>query len=112
MPFSWCADTIAVKRAQLATTGTRRERDWENATTHYVGGCSVQPSTPSTDWMDVGQVRDIPLVVIAPSGSDIAEGDRIVWDGKTYEIDGAPETWRSPTGAVSNVRVRLRSWGG
>ena len=44
--------------------------------------------------------------------SDIKAGDRIVWNGETYEIDGEVFHTKSPTGRISTTRCTLVRWNG
>ena len=112
MLHSWCDKTVAVKRAPMVADGYRAERDWTQARTHTVAGCAlVRPST-STDFNDPSRVRAIDMLLLAPPGADIAEGDRVSIGGKTFEIDGVPIQRQSPTGAVDHVRAALVAWSG
>ena len=112
MPFSWFDRTVTVLRAAYDTEDYRTERDWENATSHTVPECIIVRPTSSTQWDDASEVRGIDAVLIAPSGSDIQEGDRISYGGRVYEIKGVPEERESPTGAVSHLRAALVAWSG
>jgi hypothetical protein len=47
-----------------------------------------------------------------PLNTDIREGDRVSFDGQTYELNGAPRVWHSATGRASYVQVGLRRWDG
>jgi hypothetical protein len=51
------------------------------------------------------------LTAYLPEGSDVKAGDRILFNGKTYTINGEPKTW---TGAMllSNVQLNLVLWEG
>ena len=44
--------------------------------------------------------------------ADIQAGDRIIWNGDTYEIDGEVFHTKSPTGRVSSTRCTLVKWSG
>ena len=46
-----------------------------------------------------------------PEGSDVIAGDRILFDGDTYEINGEPKKW---TGAFtrSHIQLNLTRWEG
>lgn len=85
--------------------------DWDNVSTLVIGGCSVQPTT--TELSQDGRVLGVldSMTCYLPEGSDVAEGDRIVFDGNTYTIDGSPRVW---TGAInlSHVQITLRRWNG
>lgn len=86
--------------------------DWENATTHTIDGCSVQPSMSTRDFD--GRVIQVTeeWTLYAPLDSDLKAGDRIEWQSLTFEIDGAPMPWKSPTGRVSHIWARLAEWRG
>lgn len=112
MPFSWFDKTVTVRRAPMVQYGARTERDWSKATSRSVSECILVRPTSSTDWGDPARTRAIDKVLIAPHGSDIREGDRISYGGRTYEVDGVPEDRESPTGAVSHLRAALVAWSG
>lgn len=112
MPFSWFDRTVTVRRAPIVAYGMRRERDWSQASDHSISECALVRPTSSTDWDDPARTRAIDMVLIAPYGSDIREGDRISYGGRTYEVDGVPEDRESPTGAVSHLRAALVAWSG
>lgn len=109
---SFCKDTVTVKRATLVDKRGTKVLDWSEPTSITVGGCSVQPNTTSRDFdgRTVQVTEDWTLY--APYGSDIKAGDRIEWEGVTFEINGAPMPWKSPTGRVSHVWARLVEWRG
>ena len=109
---SWCDDAVTVRRAPLATTGMRTERDWSQAAPHTVSGCSLQPAGTSTAFGTVDAVAGADAILYAPPASDIQEGDRVMFAGDTYVVDGIPYEWESPTGRVSHLQARLRRWEG
>ena len=85
--------------------------DWENATSLVISGCSVQPA--ATEMSQDGRVLGIldGMTAYLPPGADVQEGDRIVYDGETYVIDGAPRVWEAAFN-LSHVQIRLRRWSG
>lgn len=109
---SWCNETVTVLRAPQRTVGTRTERDWANAQPHVLTGCLVVPSGTSTGFGTVDAVSTADATLYAPQGADIAEGDRVQFDGAPYVVDGIPYAWKSPTGRVSHLQARLRKWAG
>ena len=109
---SWCQDSVTVLRARQRTIGTRTERDWANAQSHVIAGCSVQPAGTSTGFGTVDAVSTADATLYAPHGADISEGDRVQHGGATYVVDGIPYAWTSPTGRVSHLQARLRKWAG
>ena len=112
MPFDWWDQTVTVSRAPMAVDSGRTERDWSQASAHDVAGCILVRPSASTDWADPARTRSIDKLLLAPAGSDIAEGDRILHGGRIYEIDGVPEERTSPTGAVDHLRAALVAWSG
>ena len=112
MPFSWFDRTVTVLRAPVVQYGMRSERDWSQASEHRVAECALVRPSSSTDWRDPARTRAIDKLLIAPYGSDIREGDRILCEGRTYEVDGIPANRTSPTGAVSHMRAALVAWSG
>jgi len=109
---SFCKDTITVLRAATVSSRGSTVLDWSNPTSTTVTGCSVQPSASTRDFDGrVVQVSE-DWTLYAPVGSAIDAGDRVVWNGATFEVDGAPMPWTSPTGRVSHMWARLREWRG
>lgn len=85
--------------------------DWDNATSLVISGCSVQPA--ATEMSQDGRVLGIldGMTAYLPPGADVQEGDRIVYDGETYVLDGAPRVWKAAFN-LSHVQIRLRRWSG
>ena len=109
---SWCKQAVTVLRAPTRTVGKRTERDWANAQSHTLTGCSVQPAGTSTNFGAVDAVAGADAVLYALPGADIQEGDRIKHGGADYVVDGIPYEWQSPYGHVSHVQARLKKWAG
>ena len=86
-------------------------RDWAHAETHTITGCSVQPSATASNFERSEQVTDR-WQLFAPPKSDLMTGDRVEFDGTTYDLDGAPYEWTSPTGRVSHLQAHLIEWEG
>ena len=109
---SFCRDTVTRKRAQLVDSRGSKVLDWSNPTSATISGCSVQPSTTTRDFDGRAIQVTEEWTLYAPPGSDIQAGDRIEWSSMTFEIDGAPMLWTSPTGRVSHIWARLKEWSG
>ena len=110
---SFARETVTITRP-----GTKTERgvaipDWEHATCSKVAGCSVQPAGSSRNFTSarVLAIED-GYTLFAPPGADIRPGDRVTCEAGTFETDGAPEIWRSPTGLVSHIQFALARWEG
>lgn len=113
MPLSFMRDTVTVLRAPLAGNGRgSQKRDWANAESHEVPNCQVTGLQTSQDRDGrVLQVSDR-YTLRAPYGADIRAGDRVVWGGDTYYVDGDVSHAKSPTGRASSTRCALAKWEG
>lgn len=112
MPLSFFTDTVTVLRAPLRSTRGTAVRDWANAVAHEVDRCQVTAAATSQDRDGrVVQVADR-RTLRAPYDADIQEGDRVVYEGRTYEVDGEVFHSKSPTGRVSTTRCALARWEG
>ena len=108
---SWCDETITVKRPAWVDARGTKVPDWAHATTRTVAGCSVQTGETSMD-LDGRTETALGGAVYAPPGADIHAGDRIIAATGTYEVDGEPMPWRSPTGRVSHLKANIQRWKG
>ena len=86
--------------------------DWSNTTSVSISGCSVQPAAATLS--EDGRVLGISdrWTAYLPAGVDVQAGDKIIFDGNDYAIDGEPRTWTSPTGSRSNIQLNLVRWSG
>lgn len=97
--------------------GTKMERgsvvfDWNNTDEKVIEGCSVQPA--STSLSQDGRVLGVTdgLTAYLPPDADVKAGDRIVFNGNTYTINGDPLAWPSVTGALDHIHLNLVRWRG
>lgn len=112
MPFSWMRDSVTIVHPERSDERGADVPDWTKATRHAVAGCKVVPASTTREFGGrVEQVAD-GLTLIAPPGSDVAAGDRVEFGSATYEIDGSPYRWDSPTGRVSSLQAHLVEWRG
>ena len=76
-----------------------------------IKGCSVQPATTSLS--QDGRVLGITegWTAYLPEGSDVKAGDRIMFDGEIYTINGEPKKWTA-AGRLSNIQLNLMRWQG
>ena len=88
------------------------KRDWTNADDFEVTDVMVTSQNTSRDFEDrTLQVSDR-RTLRANYDADIKAGDRIVWNGSTYEVEGDVFHTKSPTGRVSSTRCTLVRWAG
>lgn len=109
---SWCNQSITRIRPGVKTARGSDIPDWDNADSLVINGCSIQPA--STSLSEDGRVLGIMdgYTAYLPPFSDVQAGDRIIFDGKPYEINGEPRPWYSPTGHNNHVMLNLRRFTG
>ena len=109
---SWAKETVTRIRPGIKSSRGSDIPDWSKAITAEICGCSVQPA--GTMLSQDGRVQGIQdgLTCYLPPEADVKAGDRIMYDGKTYTINGEPQLWKSPTGVVSNMQLTLERWSG
>ena len=85
--------------------------DWNKTSELVIKGCSVQPATTSLS--QDGRVLGITegWTAYLPEGSDVKAGDRIMFDGEIYTINGEPKKWTA-AGRLSNIQLNLMRWQG
>lgn len=80
--------------------------DTYSYTTAEVGPCSIQQASSREDVSFNDQVIT-GITVYMPPGTDIEYIDAMIIDGIEYEINGEPETFKSPfSGNVGPITVR------
>lgn len=112
MPLSFMTDTATVIRAPLITVNGGQIRNWPGAAMHTLSRIQITAQSTSRDFEGrVTQVTDR-RTLRAPYDADIQPGDRVQWNGVTYEVDGEVFHTKSPTGRVSSTRCTLVRWEG
>lgn len=109
---SFCKDAVTIVRAPLISLRGTTARDWAHATTHSVTGCSFQPASTDGTWGETRSGASIRAVLYLQPGADVERGDKVVFSGREYAMDGEPLAMRSPTGRVSHLFVNLVDWVG
>ena len=110
---SFCNQQIIRVRPGKKTERGSDIPDWspDKVEEIIISGCSVQPATTSLS--EDGRVLGIneQWTAYLPEGSDVKAGDRIIFEGKTYTINGDPKEW---AGAFtrSNIQLNLTRWEG
>lgn len=110
MGLSFFRDTITVLRAQLSVKNGSQIRDWEHATQTIINNVQVTAGGTSQDFAGRTLSIEDSRTLRANYDADIQEGDRIIYNGITYEIDGEIFHTKSPAGRASSTRCRLRRW--
>ena len=110
--LSFFTETIIRLRAGTKTVRGSAVPDWDNASELVISNCTVQPA--STSLSQDGRVLGISegLTAYLPPNADVIAGDRIIYGGNPYIINGEPKVWKSPTGNLSNMQLQLERWSG
>lgn len=110
--FSWWRDTITRIRPGEKTVRGSIVPDWDNVNELVISNCHGQPA--STGLSEDGRVLGIMqgMTLYTPATADIKAGDRIVFRGITYEINGEVNDWPSATGALDHLVINLRRYSG
>lgn len=110
--YSWTNDTVKRIRPGEKTSRGSTVPDWDHVDEVEIGSCSMQPATTSLD--EDGRVLGIVdgYTLYAPFGADIVAGDRIWFEGETYQINGDVRRWKSPAGTVAHLVVNLMRYSG
>ena len=112
MVLSFMRETVTVMRPAAKTERGATVPDWAKATEATLTGVQVVAASTSQD--RDGRVDNVvdKFTFRAPYDADIQPGDRVVWNGWTYEVDGEVFHSKSPTGRVSSTRCALVAWRG
>ena len=112
MPLSFFRDTVTRKRAVMKTKNGMEYADWGDADTLEIKNVQVTAAATSRELgertLNVSDRRTLR----ADYDADIKAGDRIVWNGETYDIDGEVFHSKSPTGRISTTRCALMRFKG
>ena len=112
MPLSFFRDSVVRQRAALSTKNGMEYHDWSNPDELIINNVQVTAQATSRDFE--GRLLNVTdrRTLRANYDADIKAGDRIIWNGETYETDGEVFHTKSPTGRVSTTRCTLVRWNG
>lgn len=112
MPLSFFRDTVTRLRAPIESKNGSDYFDWTQATELVITNVQVTAQSTSRDFE--GRVLNVSdrRTLRAAYDADIKAGDRIVWQGETYEVEGEVFHTKSPSGRVSSTRCTLVRWDG
>lgn len=109
---SFCREAVTVLRAPLVDQRGTKVRDWSQAKSHYVNGCSVQFASTMSNRSEPREAVSDTATLFAPPGADVKAGDRLSTSMGEFVVEGHPMPRVSPTGAVSHVECSLAWWEG
>ncbi len=112
MPLSFFRDTVTRLRAPIESKNGSDYFDWAQAMELVITNVQVTAQSTSRDFE--GRVLNVSdrRTLRAAYDADIKAGDRIVWQGETYEVEGEVFHTKSPSGRVSSTRCTLVRWDG
>ena len=112
MPLSFFRDEVIRRRAALKVKNGQECQDWDNANEITIKNVQVTAAATSRELdertLNVSDRRTLR----AGYDADIQAGDRIVWNGEVYDIDGEVFHSKSPTGRISTTRCALMRFKG
>lgn len=99
--------TVTLIRSQV-TGRDQYGNDIRGTTGTEVGGAAFVPGSTSEDTDGTDQVA-ADAECYLPAGTQVSPEDQITYQGVTYQVTGAPQSWTSPFTAMAGpVRVNLR----
>lgn len=106
MPGPIGRSSVTVRQAPLVTGAYNRQvRDWGQATSTTVSGATVD-ITSAAESTDGGDQTTTRATAYLPRGAQIDEHARVVWAGRTWEVDGRPDDPEG-AGALGGPMVQL-----
>lgn len=102
----WCQDTVELIRPSWVEKRGTLVPDWDHPSSQTIGGCYLCPEAGSAD-LDGRNNTVQPWSLYAPAGTSMAMGDRVVWQGRTFEVAAPPEVRRDPFSSLDHVKVPL-----
>lgn len=112
MPLSFMNDSVTRYRAPVTKYNGQDKYDWTNAVAKTITNVQVVAQSTARVFEDRTLNISERYTLRAKYDADIEAGDRIVWNGNTYEIEGEVFHTKSPTGRVSSTRCTLVRWVG
>lgn len=104
---SFCTQTITRLRPGTKEVRGSTVYDWNAATSLDISPVSVQPAGGYID--QDGRVLGMSDTynIYTNLDADVHAGDRIIFEGKPYDVDNEPGIWNSPTGRVSSKQFSI-----
>lgn len=109
---SFFTQSIKIVRPSEKTERGSTVFDWTHTVETECNQCSVQPAGMRLD--QDGRVLGIMdgLTIYCPYDLDVRAGDRIIYEGEAYTINGVPQPSISPSGTISTIQLQVRRWEG
>ena len=104
---SYFTDTIVRQRATTTTDSYGNVKRTYPGTQVTITRARVQPRSSIEHVTEDRDITEETLGVYVPIDSDIIATDRIVWEGKTYEVHGDLQAYRGITGAAAHSYFKM-----
>lgn len=99
-------DTIVIVSAPLVSSyGGQMTRDWANATRSDPVSANVQPDT-ATETEGRTDTSTTRYRAFCGPSTPVDIADRVEWEGRTYDVQGEPERWKS-MGKPHHIELRM-----
>ena len=112
MPLSFFRDEVIRRRAVLKVKNGMEYPDWDDANEITIKNVQVTAAATSRELEERTLNVSDRRTLRAGYDADIQAGDRIVWNGEVYDIDGEVFHSKSPTGRISTTRCALMRFKG
>lgn len=108
MLLSFMTQTITRVRPATRVVNGRTVPDWTVAPQSELGipGWTVQPGDMSEELANRSSTT-ARYTALGPANVDILPTDAVRFQGVLYQVDGGPQFWPSPTGALDHTYLRL-----
>ena len=107
MPGNIGRQTVTLLQAPLVSGDYNTQtRDWNNATSTQVPGCTVDYTGARENKQAAHQTLTTAQLDLPPSAPRVTAFHRVLWDGRTWEVDGVPRTVEA-SGPLSGQTVAL-----
>ncbi|ARX87893.1 hypothetical protein SMD44_07375 [Streptomyces alboflavus] len=97
---------VEVWRAPMTETAYTTRRDWGQAVRVWSGRASVQPASTREEPSPARDLSQERLSVFLPFSAVVEHTDRLLIEGRWYEVDGEPERHSQ----TSRRHTRLTLW--
>lgn len=107
MPGNIGRQTVTLLEAALVSGDYNTQvRDWEHPTPTPVYGCTVDYTAARENKQAANQTVTTAQLDLPPNAPRVTAQHRVLWDGRTWEVDGVPRTVEA-SGPLSGQTVTL-----
>ncbi len=109
--FSQSVTRLRATRLRDDSGALTPQSDWANATSTVLAGVSVQPVATSEVRDAAGIAQADEWILYGPRGAkvDLQLGDRVLWDGRTLDVIGVPQSWPGLLAGWHHSEIHLKA---